>query len=255
MTAPPVGQSDFVAALIDPARAVPPGIISYRGDSDPKRFAVYRNNVHVGLVGVLAAKYQVCSQLVGEEFFTAMARIYVADHKPASPIMMLYGADFSVFIAGFAGARSVPYLCDMAALEQAWSAAYNAADDEPLSLTELAAIATESLADIRLQSHPAAGLVRSAYPIGSIWSAHQAPGRTIKAGAEAVLLTRPALDVKVTVIPTADAAFAGTLLGGASIGDAVERTLADHAQFDFGRALAGLCSLGAFSHAVLPEEG
>lgn len=254
MITPPVGQSDFVAALVDPTRAVPRGIISYRGDSDPKRFAVYRNNVHVGLVGVLAAKYPVCSQLVGEEFFTAMARIYVADNKPASPIMMLYGADFSDFISSFAAARSVPYLSDMAALEQAWSAAYHAADSQPLTLTEIADIDPNALPDVQMRPHPAAGLVRSKYPVGSIWSAHQAPGGTIKPGAEAVLITRPALDVRVTVIPGADAAFADALFRGVAIGDAVEHTMTNHPLFDFGRALAGLCSLGAFSRTVLPEE-
>ncbi|WP_137150928.1 DNA-binding domain-containing protein [Devosia sp. FKR38] len=252
MTNPPVGQSDFVAALVDPAKAVPPGIISHRGDSDAKRFAVYRNNVHVGLVGVLAAKYPVCRQLVGEAFFTAMARLYVADHKPFSPIMMLYGADFCDFIGGFAPAQSVPYLGDMAALEEAWSVAYHAADDSPLALAEIAAFDPEVLPDLTLTRHPATGLLRSAHPIGSIWSAHQAPGVPVRPGAEAVLITRPTLDVKVTAIPVADAAFAQDLLQGLPIGEAVERTLAHHSGFDFGRAIAGLCSLGAFSQAVLP---
>lgn len=250
MTAQPVRQTDFVAALVDPARAVPPGVVSYRGDSDAKRFAVYRNNVHVGLVGVLAAKYPVCARLVGEEFFTAMARIYVADHKPVSPIMMHYGADFPAFIGDFAGARSVPYLSDMAALEAAWSVAYNAADASPVTLAEIAAIDPDVLPDLTLKPHPATGLITSDFPIGSIWAAHQVPGVKVRAGAEAVLVTRPAMEVKVTVIPTADAAFAQDVLRGATVGDAVERALISHPEFDFGRALVGLCSLGAFSQPV-----
>ena len=66
-----VGQEAFAAAVLDPTLPVPAGVVSYRGDADEKRFAVYRNNVHVGLVGVVAAKYPVCATLVGEEFFTA----------------------------------------------------------------------------------------------------------------------------------------------------------------------------------------
>lgn len=251
MTIHCVRQADFTAALVDPTRAVPPGILSYRGDSDPKRFAVYRNNVHVGLVGVLAAKYPVCVQLVGEEFFTAMARIYVADQKPVSPVMMDYGADFHAFIGSFAGAQSVPYLSDMAALEQAWSIAYNAADASPISLTDIAAYDSDALPDLTFTPHPAMGLLRSSYPVGSIWSAHQAQGATVRPGAEAVLITRPAFDVQVTVIPTSDAAFAQEILRGSAIGDAVERTLAGYPEFDFGRALVGLCSLGAFSQLML----
>ena len=47
-----------------------------------------------------------------------------------------------------------------------------------------------------------------------------------------MLLTSPVLDVKVTVIPGPDAAFADALVGGASIGVAVEGTLTDHSQFN-----------------------
>lgn len=247
MSVPLVHQTEFVAALVDPTAAVPPGIVSYRGDSDTKRFAVYRNNVHVGLVAVLAAKYPVCRQLVGEEFFTAMARVYVAGHKPSSPVMIHYAADFSAFIGGFAGARSVPYLADVAALEQAWSVAYNAADETPATLEEIVAIDHEALPNLALKPHPAVGLLRSDHPIGSIWAAHQTKGVSVRPGAEAVLVTRPAADVRVTVIPGADATFADALLQGSTIGDAAEFTMRGHPEFDFGRALVGLCSLGTFS--------
>jgi len=54
---------------------------------------------------------------------------------------------------------------------------------------------------VRLRPHPTAGLVRSAYPVGSIWAAHQTQGLNVKASAEAVLLTRLVPGVKVTVAP------------------------------------------------------
>jgi hypothetical protein len=246
----PVRQSDFAAALLDPTLAVPSGVVSHRGDSDSKRFAVYRNNVHVGLLGVLAARFPVCARLVGEDFFMAMARIYVAQHKPISPIMMHYGDAFPTFIAGFAAARSVPYLSDVASLEAAWSVAYNAADIATLGLAELAGTDSAGLSALGLQRHPATGLVRSNFPVGSIWSAHQSEGVAVRAGSEAVLISRPTLDVKVTVIPVSDAAFVSDLFAGVSIGFAAERTLITYPDFDLPRALAGLCLLGAFSKPV-----
>lgn len=239
-------QAGFAAALIDPSLPVPPGIVSPRGDADEKRFAVYRNNVHVGLVGVVAAKYPVCARLVGEEFFAAMARQYVAARKPTSPIMMLYASDFADFIAGFEAARPVPYLADIARLEQAWSVAYNARDERSMTIDRLAEIAGAELGELRLEAHPAAALVRSPYPIGSIWSAHHADGVPVRSGAESVLVSRPAAEVKVTVVPPGDAAFCSELLGGATIASAAAHALEQHADFDFGRALVGLCSIGAF---------
>jgi len=245
-------QARFAAAVQDPAQPVPDGVISYRGDADPLRFAVYRNNVHVGLVGVLASKFPVCAQLVGDDFFTAMARIYVADHKPATPVMMAYGADFPDFIASFDNARSVPYLADIARLEEAWAIAYNADDQEPLVIAQLAGLEPQSLLQTQLHAHPACSLIISTFPVGTIWSAHQASGITVRPGAETVLLTRPQADVKVTVIPAADAAFLARLLRGEAIGAAAAAVLETHASFDLAQALSGLCALGAFSS---PRKG
>lgn len=242
-------QADLAAALVDPAQAIPPGLVSYRGDVDPKRFAVYRNNIHVGLVGVLSAKFPVCARLVGDDFFTAMARIYVADNKPVSPVMMQYGAGFPAFIAGFAAARTVPYLSDMARLEEAWSNAYNAQDAIPLSIGDLAGLDPDALSTLRLQRHPAATLVISPNPVGSIWSAHQAEGVAVRPDPEAVLVARPSLDVTVTVIPQADAGFLQHLYDGVAVGPAAAAALNDSDSFNFGRALVGLCALGAFSQS------
>ncbi len=37
-------QREFAAALLDPARPTPPGVVGPDGDPSHKRFAVYRNN-------------------------------------------------------------------------------------------------------------------------------------------------------------------------------------------------------------------
>jgi len=52
-------QDAFAAALLDPALPVPAGVTSARGKADEKRFAVYRNNVAVGLTRVLASRFPV----------------------------------------------------------------------------------------------------------------------------------------------------------------------------------------------------
>ncbi|XLM23139.1 DNA-binding domain-containing protein, partial [Chromobacterium piscinae] len=44
---------------------------------NPAGLAVYRNNYRVGLIDTLAHSHPVCRELVGEEFFTALAREYV----------------------------------------------------------------------------------------------------------------------------------------------------------------------------------
>ncbi|HSK38185.1 MAG TPA: DNA-binding domain-containing protein, partial [Arenibaculum sp.] len=166
-------QAAFAAALTDPSRPVPPGITTARGGPAAPRFAVYRNNVAVGLAAALAARFPVVARLVGEDFFRAMARAYVERHKPASPLLFEYGDEFPGFVAAFGPASVLPYLPDVARLEAAWSRAYHAADARPLDLGDLAAMAPDDLSAVRLAPHPSAAVVRSGHPVGAIWQAHR----------------------------------------------------------------------------------
>lgn len=240
-------QDDFAQALLHAERPVPAGITTARGEADALRFAVYRNNVYVGLTRALAQRFPVTGRLVGAEFFTAMARAFAQDHKPASPLIIDYGDDFPDFIADFEPARDVVYLTDVARLEAAWARAYHAADVPSLDLAALAAVPPEALPNVRLAAHPSATLIHSRHPVGSIWGAHQNETVPLIAawGAETVLVVRPDMDVKVHMVPTQDGIFAQALFAGASLGEAAEAALAYEPTFDFGGALVGLHALGA----------
>ncbi|MBI3435560.1 MAG: putative DNA-binding domain-containing protein, partial [Proteobacteria bacterium] len=97
-------QQEFATALLDAAIAVPDGLTAHSGVRVEKRFAVYRNNVVVGLVAALRTRFPAVSRIVGEEFFSAMARVFAVTHPPSSPVMMVYGDGFADFIATFAPA-------------------------------------------------------------------------------------------------------------------------------------------------------
>jgi hypothetical protein len=242
-------QAAFAAALTDPSRPVPAGIVSPLGASDARRFAVYRNNVFVGLTEALAKRFPVTRRLVGEEFFAGMARVFAGSEKPASPLLFSYGDNFPAFIETFEPAGSLPYLADVARIEIAWTRAYHAEDMVPISAASLSAIEPAKLADTCLAIHAAASLVVSPHPVGTIWAAHQAetvaPFSDWKA--ETVLVARTAFDVTVHVLPPQDTTFAQELFAGATLGQAAEAALAADGRFDFGSALLGLIGLGAFS--------
>ncbi len=249
-------QTAFVEALLYADRAVPDGIITASGVPDATRFGVYRNNVFLGLTKALTQNFPVTERLVGTEFFTVMARFYAQDHRPASPLIFEYGADFPDFIASFEPVANLGYLPDVARIEAAAMRAYHAADTEPLDLAKLAALAPERLADLRLAVHSSSSLIHSGYPVGSIWSAHQQQIVTPVVGKrpETVLVGRPEMTVNVHIIPPKDAIFAASLFNAATLGAAADAALAAAPEFDFGTALIGLVSLGAFS-ALLQDEG
>jgi hypothetical protein len=249
-------QSEFAAALVAPDLPLPAGVTSARGAADASRFAVYRNNVHVGLTKAIASRFPTVEKLVGTEFFQGMARLYVADRKPVSPLIFAYGDDFPDFVAGFAPAASVPYLADVARIEAAWTRAYHAVDAAPLTVADLGALPPEALAELRLAPHPAATLVVSAYPAGSIWAAHQGDDVTPLStrDAETVLVARPDMAVDVHVLPARDARFAAALFAGESLGAAAAQAMGSNSDFDFGAALVGLTALGAFA-GLSPTQG
>ena len=93
----------FTAALDDPSAATPPMTRGRMGAPDARRFAVYRNNVAVGLIGALEARYPVSRRIAGEDLFRAMARAFVRANRPRSPVMIAYGGDFPEFVGEYLG--------------------------------------------------------------------------------------------------------------------------------------------------------
>jgi len=239
----------FAAALTDPARPAPSQTQGREGRPDARRFAVYRNNVAVGLIASLEMRYPVTRRVVGDDFFRAMARAFVATNKPSSPVLILYGAQFPAFVQAFEWAREIAYLPDVAQLENAWVEAYHAAEAAPLALTDLAAIDPGRLGEIVFEFHPAVRLLRFAHPAASIWAAHQGPGEPIPPEAwrpEDALITRPGVDVGVRILPPGGYDFVAALLAGAPLRKAAAPLTAEGV--DPGPHLVGLIEAGALAY-------
>ncbi len=152
-------QSDFARALRDPDLALPTGVASHNSDAPRERFAVYRNNVMVGLVGALEARFPATRRIAGEDFFKGAAKLFAATQPPRSPLMMFYGDEFPAFLADFEPAREVPYLPGVARLEAARTRAYHAADAKPLTPAALSGGIPDDLAGTRFILHPSVEIV------------------------------------------------------------------------------------------------
>jgi Putative DNA-binding domain len=250
--------SGFAAALLDPARAVPAGLVGPDGEPSVKRFAVYRNNVVVSLIEALQASFPAVCRIVGEEFFQAMARAYVVSEPPASPILLDYGAGFADFISGFEPAASLPYLSDVARLERAWTEAYHAPDAAPLAAAALADISSDRAADACFTLHPSLRFVASRFPALTIWRMNiddGVPGPVdLWSGAEDALVMRPAADVEVRSMPPGGAAFLTALAEGKTLTEATKSAMRADLHFDLAANLAALISAGAFVDYRLAEH-
>ncbi|WP_186173098.1 DNA-binding domain-containing protein [Burkholderia gladioli] len=248
--------SAFAPGLIDPRVDAPAELVAHRGKRVAKRYDIYRNNVTVSLIDALAAIYPAVQRITGTEFFRAMARFHLRETPPVSPLLFEYGRDFPAFIERYEHARTMPWLADTARIERAWLDAYHAADAEPLSAQDFAAFAPQRLAELRFTPHPATRMVRSPYSALAIFAMNRgdAPLRTLDASeAEDALVTRPGLEVIVTRLPAGGAEFLGSLIDGATLGEAVALAMQTQPAFELSAHLGGMLDAGVFSAAHLGD--
>ncbi len=251
--APSSRQQAFAAALLDPDRDVPDGLVTPEGRPAGKRFGIYRNNVAVSLVNALSEIFPTIQNLVGEEFFRAMARLYVQDHPPTSRLLFEYGATFPAFVDQFEPAADLPFLPDVAWLERLWLDSFHAADAAPLAGTVLQRVAPEQLAGLTFAAHPATRLFRGKHAAVTIMARDRA-GQPLDDFdpfiEEDGLITRPAYDPQIRHLPKGGADFVGLLIAGKTLGDAAGAALSADSDFNLPAAISAIIEAGAFSKVL-----
>jgi hypothetical protein len=187
---------------------------------------------------------------VGEDFFKEMARSFVRQNPPSTPLIMEYGRSFPEFIAAFDRAKGLPFLADVARLDRAWLDSFHAADAAPLDPAKLASIGDEALVEARFTAHIAARLITSQYPVADIWAAAKSGEAAAGIDPElqqAVLVARPDIDVAIYPLSAAEGRFFSLLFEGQPLGQAAEQATESDAAFDLAKILGTMISSGAIS--------
>ena len=162
MSALAQAQRAFMRALFDD------------GDAGPG-IEVYRSSVMANYEGALAATYPVVRRLVGDEFFSAVARRYARGEASTSGDLNDYGRAFAAFLQSHPAAASVECLADVARLEWACHESERSAPAPAFDFEALARVRPDSYAALRLRLDPSLRLVRSPHAIAAIHAANQ-PG-------------------------------------------------------------------------------
>lgn len=244
--------SDFARAIVRGEEPSPQIEANYRHYSAAVAIEVYRNNYRGNLHDTLAGAYPVIEQLVGKDFFRLLARQFIEQHPSRSGNLHHYGAEMADFVAAFEAAKGLPYLPDIAALEWACHCAWFADDTDTLDIVKLAQIPPEQYPDLILHTHPFCHLVRSSYPVASIWHAHQ-PGANsdfhidLDSGCSNALVSRKDDVVRVSELSAADADWLQGIQAGTPLGAATAATQERHHDFDLQAALLNLVAQGVLS--------
>lgn len=253
-------QREFFDALRQPAanegcvsRILPADIPAQR------RLQIYRNHHRVSLTSALSACFPVVERLLGTACFAALARRYVETHPPAAGHLLTYGQGFPAHLAGSETLAGLEYVAEVAAVEWLRQEAYHAEDAPRLHLARLAEVPPAAQARLCLGLHPSVRLLRSPYPVVSIWRTNHRDAEpavvSLAGGGENAMVWRSARGIEVDAVDGATVAMVGRMQSGEPFSLACEAALARDPAFDPGRALAGLCRSGVVSTASWPTDG
>jgi uncharacterized protein (UPF0276 family) len=236
-------QAAFGAALFDAGQAA---ALAPLLKGTPARLAIYRGNLGVHWNRALAAAYPVLRQLVGADFFDALARAYGRAHPSPDPDLNRFGAALPAFLDSFAPAAALPYAPDLARLEWLVHEAHYAPDadvdgdpgaDPAAVLQTLTPAAFEAA---RAGLHPALRLQASRWATPALWLAHQAPDAAFPAAMDVpghARVLRSRWQVEVKAIDAAEHAALACLAAGATFGAAFDAAFALDEGFDVGARL------------------
>ena len=240
-------QRRFLRALKEDASALD-GVVA----DAARRLTIHKTTIDGGLFSTLANGFPALRRVVGGPVFASLVSEFVAAAPPRHPVLSTYGRGFPAFVATHPIAASLPYLQDLARVEWARQDSYLAADAVLLDPGRLNTADPESLSRLALRLHPATRVITSPFPVHTIWRLNQPDidDKDIPAVdmnvAEHVIVTRPHGEVVTRAISLADAALVKAVMGGASLGAAVEGAFAVAPDFDVTQALAGHFANGTF---------
>lgn len=232
-------QQSFANALFDSGKT--DEVLAALASGGEHGLGLYRGNLSATWDKALSAAYPVVRQLVGEEFFSALSRVYGKAHPSQDADLNSFGDQLPNFIEAFAPLVDYPYLPDMARLEWALHRAHYASDVDAVNAAQLASLTAAQLDAAHFSLHPACTLLRSEWAIAALWRSHQ-PDRdqafppTMEAPGH-YLTARPAWKAALAVTSAAGHAALQAMSGGVCFGDAIETALIIDPQFDVAAGL------------------
>ena len=227
-------QASFALARFDSASAcsITPHITT------PNRFALYRGNLTVTWDKVLGAAYPVIRQLVGDEFFTALARAYGLAHPSENPDLNHFGERFAHFLAHFEPVSDYPYLPDMARLEWSLHRTHYAPDAAPVTPDVLARLSPDQFERACFTLNGV--LFASPLAVVSLWQTHQKVDPAFPddlAAPSWAAVCRPRWKAELLALDAAGFAALSAVTAGASMGQALGAAFDLDEQFDIATQL------------------
>lgn len=232
-----------------------------QGDRFSRGLAAYRAHAAGTAARALGSVFPTVRQVLGAAEFERLAAEFWRAQPPVRGDLGEHGADFPAFIEHHARLAAWPWLADTSRLDLAVHRNERAAD-ATLDTVSLRLLQTTDPALVRLRLMPGSALLRSPWPIATIFAAH--PPAALESGAaetfaamaraiagqrgETVLVVRQGWRAVVRAVDEGEAGWIRSLLDGLPLATALGNA---GAAFDFSAWLIGAVRERSVSGVVL----
>jgi len=217
----PEGAAAGLAALAPANRAAARGLLRERpGMTSVERLDVYANMYFFRILDALKQDFPGVLALVGADEFHNLITDYLIVHPSRHYSLRYAGQELPAFARDHRLSQAHPYLADVAALEWAMLAAFDAVDTPVLDAAALARVAPEVWGALRFELSSSLHVLDFDYPADRIWQDTQA-GIAIESAAAAtqVRVWRREMRVYHRAIDAAEREALRALRAGATFAD------------------------------------
>lgn len=161
-------------------------------------FDLYLQAYRARLAAALRDNFPVLHRALGDDAFATLAGAYIAEHPSRFRSIRWFGDSLTDFIARFPERVGHPALLDLARMDWAMRAAFDAADSAATKLPDLAALHADEWPEHRFHLMPSLQILDLTWAVEPLWKAlnDDAEARTEEPQIQehALLIWRPALD-------------------------------------------------------------
>ena len=200
-----------------------PGLFAGEGVRPTGGFDIYLQAYRARLTAALRENFPVLQRALGDDAFAALAHAYIDEQPSHFRSLRWFGDSLAGFLAQASERLPHPALVDLARMDWAIRAAFDAADTPFLALSDLASLAPEDWPTQRFRTLPSLQVVDLSWSIESTWKALNEDADAVTdeppALRHALLVWRPEFDCCWRSADAGEAAALRVLAKGTSLAE------------------------------------
>ena len=249
-------QQAFAEAVIEGKHSAVTSAMAADG-SALRSLALYRRLIRNNFEQVLRITYPVLPRLVGDGYFSVLARGYIKHYPSTSGDLFWYGRHFPAWLQQL---EAPPLLPELARLEWACHEVHQAADSSPLPPDQLHAMISADPSRVTFQFHQTARFLSFSLPVHRVWQALQPDASPAEAvdlplpeQQTGVVVTRREGRIHVTPLNWLDYRLLEALSQGASVASIERFAREAESGFDVTRLMTTLLNLQVMAGISVKE--